>query len=162
MLQAYAGRRVRAIRKSHALSLGRFIIAAALGVANAGFAAVPAVSCDRFAQAIPQRPAAALPASKLVQRLQGMNEVERETAVAAQLLAGNIPDFLRRLAPIRLTGHFPSGRTVHVTFCTLPDYLAIGSDRDFMLIPMRLQTALAVADAYGFLLPTKKISGARG
>jgi hypothetical protein len=157
MLQSYAGRRVRVIRKSQALSLGRFIIVAALGFANAGFAAVPAVSCDQFAQRIPQRSAAALPASNLVQRLQGMNEVERETAVAAQLLAGNIPDFLRRLAPIRLTGHLPGGRTVHVTFCTLPDYLAIGSDEDFMLIPMRLQTALVVADSYGFLLPTTKM-----
>ena len=157
MLQSHVGRRVRVIRKSQALSLGRFVTFAALGFANAGFAAVPAVSCDQFAQRIPQRPAAALPASNLVQRLQGMNEDERETAVAAQLLAGNIPDFLRRLTPIRLTGHFPSGRTVHVIFCTLPDYLAIGSDKDFMLIPMRLQTALVVADSYGFLLPTTKM-----
>lgn len=157
MLQSYLGRRARVAGKSRALSLGRFIIVAALGFANAGFAAVPEVSCDQFAQRIPQRPSAALPASNLVQRLQGMNDAERETAVAAQLLAGNIPDFLRHLAPIRLTGHFPSGRTVHVTFCTLPDYLAIGSDEDFMLIPMRLQTALVVADSYGFLLPTTKM-----
>lgn len=157
MLQQYAGRRARVTGKSRVLSLGRLIIVAALGFADAGFAAVPEVSCDQFAQTIPQRPAAALPASDLVQRLRGMNDVERETAVAAQLLAGNIPDFLRHLAPIRLTGHFPSGRTVHVTFCTLPDYLAIGSDKDFMLIPMRLQTALVVADSYGFLLPTTKM-----
>jgi len=157
MFQSYVARRVRTIGKSQALSLVRFMIFAALGFANAAFAAVPEISCDQFAQTIPQRPAAALPASKLVQRLQGMNGAERETAVAAQLLAGNIPDFLRHLAPIRLTGHFPSGRTVHLTFCTLPDYLALGSDKDFMLIPMRLQTALVVADSYGFLLPTTKM-----
>ena len=157
MLQSYLGRRARVIRKAQALWLGRFIIAAALGCASAGFAAVPAVSCDQFAQRIPQRPAAALPASKLVQRLQGMNEVEREAAVGAQLLAGNVPDFLRRLAPVRLTGHIPGGRTVHLTFCTLPDYLAIGSDEDFMLVPMRLQTALVVAESYGFFLPTTKM-----
>ena len=101
MLQSYAGRRARVTGKSQALSLGRFIIAAVLGFANAGFAAVPEVSCDQFAQTIPQRPSAALPASKLVQQLQGMNEAEREAAVTAQLLAGNIPDFLRHLAQIR-------------------------------------------------------------
>lgn len=157
MLQSYVSRRVRVIRRSRALSLGGFIIVAALGCVNAGFAAIPALSCDQFAQGIPRRPAAALPASKLVQRLQGMNAVERETALAAQLLVGNIPDFLRRLAPIGLTGHLPGGRTVHLTFCALPDYLALGSDEDFMLIPMRLQTALAVADSYGFLLPTTKM-----
>ncbi len=157
MLQSYLGRWGRVIGKSHALSLGGLIIVGALGCANAAYAAAPALSCDKFAQRIPQRPAAALPASNLVERLQGMNAVERETAIAAQLLAGNIPDFLRRLAPIRLTGHLPGGRTVDVTFCTLPDYLALGSDADFMLIPMRLQTALLVADSYGFLLPTTKM-----
>jgi len=157
MLQSYVDRWRRVIRKSQALWLGRFIILAALGFANAGFAAAPAVSCDEFAQRIPQRSAAALPASKLVERLKGMSGLERETAAAAQLLAGNIPDFLRHLVPIRLTGHLASGRTIHVTFCTLPDYLAIGSDDDFMLIPMRLQTALVVASSYGFLLPTTKM-----
>jgi hypothetical protein len=157
MLQLHLDRRVRVKKKSQAYSLGTLIIFAALGLANAGFAAGPAVSCDQFAQSIPQRPSAALSSSSLIQQLQGMSEVERETAVADQLLAGNIPQFLRRLAPIRLAGQLPSGRAVQVTFCALPDYLAIGSDKDFMLVPMRLQTALVVASSYGFLLPTKKM-----
>jgi len=44
-----------------------------------------------------------------------------------------------------------------VTLCVLPDYLSIGSDRDFLLIPVSLDSALAVADAFGFALPTRKI-----
>jgi hypothetical protein len=39
----------------------------------------------------------------------------------------------------------------------LPDYLSIGSSRDFLLVPVGLYTALAVADAFGFTLPTPKI-----
>ena len=39
----------------------------------------------------------------------------------------------------------------------MPDYLAIGSNDDFVLIPMSLQTALEVAVTYGFILPTRKI-----
>ena len=39
----------------------------------------------------------------------------------------------------------------------MPDYLALGSDRDYLLVPMRLQTALAVATRYGFSLPTPAI-----
>ena len=39
----------------------------------------------------------------------------------------------------------------------MPDYLAIGSDEDYLRIPMGLPTALAVADAYHFSLPTRKM-----
>lgn len=138
---------------------GLYVLAAlvALGSVNAGFAAVPAEPCEQPSQNIPERPAGALPASALVPRLAALGEAERETAIASELLAGNIPQFLRRLAPIRLAGQLPSGKTVQVTLCVLPDYLAIGSDQDFLLVPMRLQTALVVASHYGFLLPTTKM-----
>jgi len=39
----------------------------------------------------------------------------------------------------------------------VPDYLAIGSDKDFLRIPMNLETATAVVDRLGFMLPTRKI-----
>jgi len=42
-----------------------------------------------------------------------------------------------------------------VTLCVLPDYLAVGTARDPLLVPMGLDTALAVADAFGFILPTR-------
>ena len=41
--------------------------------------------------------------------------------------------------------------------CVTPDYLAIGSDDDYFLVPMRLETALAIARRFGFVLPTPKI-----
>jgi hypothetical protein len=144
-------------KKSRIYGLGTLAILAALGLANAGFAAVPPVACDQFPQRIPQRPAHASTATSLVQQLEALSEDEREAAIAGELLAGNIPPFLRRLVPIRVTGRTPAGQTVRVTFCALPDYLAIGSDQDFLLVPMRLQTALVVAGYYGFLLPTTKM-----
>ena len=39
----------------------------------------------------------------------------------------------------------------------MPDYLAIGSDADFLRIPMNLQTAIAIAARFGFVLPTRKM-----
>jgi hypothetical protein len=39
----------------------------------------------------------------------------------------------------------------------MPDYLAIGSDNDFLRIPMNLHTAIAIAARFGFFLPTKKM-----
>ena len=39
----------------------------------------------------------------------------------------------------------------------MPDYLAVGSDADFVRVPMTPQTAQRVADAFGCALPTRKI-----
>jgi hypothetical protein len=44
-----------------------------------------------------------------------------------------------------------------LTIFAMPDYLAIGSNDDFILIPMALRTALKVAMTYGFILPTRKM-----
>ena len=46
---------------------------------------------------------------------------------------------------------------MHITICVAPDYLAIGSDSDFIRIPMGLETALSVTEHYGFTLPTRKM-----
>ena len=39
----------------------------------------------------------------------------------------------------------------------MPDYLSIGSNQDFIRIPMGLYTAVEIADKFGFVLPTTKI-----
>lgn len=106
---------------------------------------------------IPVRSAAALPARGFVQRVKGMNEAGREKVIRSELLAGNLPRFLRRLTPVTLNGKGADGRPVEVTLCVLPDYLAIGSNEDFLRIPMGLETALVVADRFGFVLPTAKM-----
>ena len=86
-----------------------------------------------------------------------MSETERDQAIEAQLMAGNMPSFLRQLAPVVLAGRRRSGAAASVTVCVMPDYLAVGRDRDFLRVPMRLTTALRVAQHYGFALPTSKL-----
>jgi hypothetical protein len=39
----------------------------------------------------------------------------------------------------------------------MPDYLAIGSDEDFVRMPMTPYTAQDFCDAFGFVLPTRKM-----
>ena len=39
----------------------------------------------------------------------------------------------------------------------MPDYLAIGSDDDFLRIPLTYPTATEIADEFGFVLPTRKM-----
>ncbi len=74
-----------------------------------------------------------------------------------RLLKGNLPEFLRKLVPVELRSELSSGRSLTATIFVMPDYLAIGSDDDFLRIPMNLHTAIAIADRFGFILPTKKM-----
>ena len=59
-----------------------------------------------------------------------------------------------------LTYQPPNGKTVNATIFVMPEYLAIGSDKDFLRIPMNLYTAATVASRMGFILPTRKIVNA--
>jgi len=68
-----------------------------------------------------------------------------------------MPCFLRKLTPVTLRGEVAGGETVTATIFVIPEYLAIGSDSDFLRIPMDLHTAMAIANRFGFCLPTKKI-----
>jgi hypothetical protein len=86
-----------------------------------------------------------------------MSEPQREQAILGQLLAGNVPDFLRTLQPVRLRYIFADKQTVTATVCVTPDYLAIGAADDFLRIPMNLYTATAVASRFGCMLPTPKL-----
>lgn len=104
---------------------------------------------------IPARSPAAAPAKDLLRQLAMISEDDRETVIRNEILAGNMPRFLRRLAPV-VVSRQSSGSSA-ITLCVLPDYLSVGSDLDFVITPMRLKTALIVARQYGFLLPTPKI-----
>jgi hypothetical protein len=42
-------------------------------------------------------------------------------------------------------------------FDVMPDYLAIGSDADFVRMPMTPQSATIIAEAFGCALPTRKM-----
>ena len=103
------------------------------------------------------RPAGAPTGSEFVKQIEGMSDDERESAILEQALSGNFPTFLRHTKPVSLTGYSADGKPVSVTLCVAPDYLAIGSDSDYLYVPMRLKTAIAVADRYNSVLPTPKI-----
>jgi hypothetical protein len=106
---------------------------------------------------IPLRPWDALTGSEFARSILRMDGIQREQAILDQFLKGNTPDFLRRLKPVFLNHPFEKGKSFTATLFAMPDYLAIGSDRDFLRIPMNLYTAMEIAKRYGFFLPTRKI-----
>ncbi len=109
------------------------------------------------ATALPARPAAALTGSQFAVKVRGLSVQAREVAILRELEAGNIPNFLRHLQPVKLRTKDAAGVAHTATLQVMPDYLAIGSDQDFVRIPMTPDTAQAFAQRFGFMLPTPKI-----
>ncbi|MCB9780182.1 MAG: hypothetical protein H6742_16565 [Alphaproteobacteria bacterium] len=95
--------------------------------------------------------------SAFARQVTALSDHERYAAAVEQVLAGNVPAFLRPLTPVVLDApddHLgPRQATVFVT----PDYVSIGSQRDFLRVPLDLDGAAHVADALELALPTPRI-----
>ena len=115
-------------------------------------------ACSAFAQLLPspERPTNSLSGTGFAARIAGMSLPEREELAYAEIFAGNIPPFLHQLCPVEVTNVF-EGATNKATFFVTPDYLAIGSDSDYFLMPLSPQTGQRIADALGCSLPTRKM-----
>jgi hypothetical protein len=133
-------------------------IALVFMVSSSGARPATRTPCDdSLSVRIPPRAPNALGGRAFVKALHGLTDDEKELYIRRELMAGNIPNFLRHLVPIRLPPPSDDSSAMDVVVCAAPDYLAIGSDEDFMLTPMRLATALATASDFGFTLPTPRI-----
>ncbi|HEY1092522.1 MAG TPA: hypothetical protein VGE47_15610 [Burkholderiaceae bacterium] len=137
------------LRTRHAL--------AALLCALAGSAHAATTPCDGSPSRLPERAPAAPGAAALLKTWDGFDGKTREQAIRRELLAGNVPRFLRTLQPVSVEAQLAGLGTVRLIFCVLPDYLSLGNDADFLRVPMGLDTALAVAGTFGFVLPTRRM-----
>jgi hypothetical protein len=109
---------------------------------------------------LPPRPAAAIGGRKFIELLHDVSLEEREAAILREVAAGNFPPFLREFETVSIRGMVKLGgrqRQIHASLEVMPDYLAVGSDDDFVRTPMTPQTAQRIADLFGCLLPTPKI-----
>jgi hypothetical protein len=112
---------------------------------------------EQLTRGIPARTTQDLTGSQFAQYVSKMNAQEREQAILEEISKGNLPEFLRKLVPVDLQCELPNGHSLTATIFVTPDYLAIGSDSDFLRIPMNLHTAVTIAERFGFILPTRKM-----
>lgn len=106
---------------------------------------------------IPTRNANARTGRAFIASISALPRDEREAAIRRELLTGNIPTFLRSLRTVEATAVGADSSRHSVAYEVMPDYLAIGSDDDFVRMPMNPYTAQAFCDAFGFVLPTRKM-----
>lgn len=102
---------------------------------------------------LPDRPASAPQGSEVVAGIEGLELDAREERLVAEIETGNVPAWLRDLRRVEMT--VGSGEAVHdVVFWVTPDYLAVGSDEDYVLVPVSASVARRLADGLGGILPT--------
>ena len=82
----------------------------------------------------------------------------REDMIYAQVAAGNVPNFYRTFVAVTSTATV-SGIIQSVTYYVAPDYLCIGCDSDYFLMPMSPMLATQIASLTGTTLPTSKMVG---
>jgi type IX secretion system substrate protein len=82
----------------------------------------------------------------------------RENMIYAQVSAGNVPNFYRTFVAVTSTATIGTA-TQSVTYYVAPDYLAIGCDTDYFLMPMSPMLATKIGALTGTTLPTSKMVG---
>lgn len=100
----------------------------------------------------PDRQEDAISGSTFIHENMNLNGTIRESNVLNEILNGNIPNFLRNLKPITILHENDS-----ITYLVTSDVLSIGSDDDYVRMPMNAYTAQTIADKYDCSLPTTKM-----
>ncbi|MEI9960141.1 MAG: hypothetical protein WDM76_03115 [Limisphaerales bacterium] len=105
---------------------------------------------------LPEHATNAPTGSEFIQRITSADFSERERQIYSEIVAGNVPNFLRRFQLVTVT-NINAGQTNFATFFVAPDYLAVGTDDDYFLVQMTPMTAQRIADRLGCTLPTRKM-----
>jgi hypothetical protein len=84
---------------------------------------------------------------------------ERDSFVVKEVLAGNIPSFLKKFSRIKVDIIDSStGKKINATYFVSPDYLSIGTDVDWARVNITPLAAQKIADSLNCFLPTRKMA----
>lgn len=121
--------------------------------------AVPGVSLPLDQLTLPPRPAGSMTGTQFKDLILNLPRAEREVTIYREIAKGNVAPFLRTLKPVTITATIDSQLRTGIYYVT-PDYVAIGTDADYFLMPMTPILAQWVADLTQTILPTRKMVGA--
>lgn len=85
-----------------------------------------------------------------------LNLSAREEMIWQEVKNGNIPMFLRKTKPIEINKVINT-KSYQLIIYTIPDYLSIGIDTDYLYIPTTPMLAQRIANLTHTLLPTKSL-----
>jgi len=82
----------------------------------------------------------------------------RDSFAVKEILSGNIPSFLKKFVPIKISIHdSASNKTIHAEYYVSPDYLSLGTDDNWARVCLTPMAAQRIADNLHCFLPTRKM-----
>ena len=106
---------------------------------------------------LPERKNTAISGDEFYKEVFALDRVQREELAKNEILDGNVPSFLKKFVKIKTSIITSEGKKIKAFYYVLPDYLSIGSDKDFARIPLTPMTAQLIADSLHCFLPTRKM-----
>lgn len=91
------------------------------------------------------------------QLLNSYPQSERDSITIKLFLDGNFPSFLENLSEIKLNWLNEFGEQEEASYYVLSDYISLGTNKDFVRIPMTPNSVQKLADSLGFYLSNTKI-----
>ena len=83
---------------------------------------------------------------------------ERDSFVLKEILAGNLPSFLRKFERVKLSiTDSVTNKIINAEYYVSPDYLSVGTDGDWARINITPLAAQKIADSFNCFLPTRKM-----
>lgn len=116
------------------------------------------VSCQTTKKVISIPRGSSLTGNEFYHQAFAMKWKERDSFAVKEVLAGNIPSFLKKFERIKVAIVDSSTRkTIHAEYFVSPDYLSIGTDDDWARINITPLAAQEIADSFNCFLPTRKM-----
>ena len=106
----------------------------------------------------PMQNNSSLTGSSFYKNAAAMTWQKRDSLAVNEILAGNIPSFLKKFVPVHVSITTPEGKIIKATYYVAPDYVSIGSDDDWARIPLTPNAAQKIADKTDCFLTTRKIA----
>lgn len=88
--------------------------------------------------------------------IQSLDLQDREQAIYDEINHGNLPGYLRQAIPVQITETIDDSLYL-LTFYVMPDYLSVGNNDDYFLMPMTPILAQRIMDYMGAVFPTRKM-----
>lgn len=112
---------------------------------------------DPIPGGIPASPSSPLSGKEILDKLKTLSGADREKFMVQLLKDGNVPDFLRDMSTVEFEVADANGTMHTVKYQVTPDYLAVGTNEDYVFVPLSAQGAQEVALAWDMSPPTAKM-----
>jgi len=93
----------------------------------------------------------------IMKSVAAMSRSERESQLLREIVGGNAPAFMGKFVTVRVSGVDAKGKAHTASYEVSPDYVCVGTDKDFVRVPLTPMVAQPLADSLKCSLTTRKM-----